>query len=128
MRATTPASEGTPLRPPSGGRRTRATISGVIGAPKGTPLSSLVSSGRFLEDAIDGAHDQRTFEGNRVSTGTPGNCPKGMSRPLEAAPSGSIGLRGRTFHTGPPAEATSAITRLLYANRSIGSIASTASA
>ena len=57
-----------------------------------------------------------------MSTATPGHRPKGMSRPLEAAPSGSpIGLRGRTFHTGPPAEATSATTRLLYANRSIGS-------
>ena len=26
---------------------------------------------------IDGAHDQRTFEGNRVSTGTPGDAPRG---------------------------------------------------
>jgi len=27
------------------------------------------------------ARNQRTFAGHRVSTGTPGNCPKGMSRP-----------------------------------------------
>jgi len=40
-------------------------------------------------DAIDGARDQRIVGGSRVSTGTPGNRPKGMSRPLEAAPSGS---------------------------------------
>jgi hypothetical protein len=46
--------------------------------------------GLRLVDAIDGAQDQRTFGGNRVSTGTPGNRPKGMSRPLEAAPSGSL--------------------------------------
>jgi hypothetical protein len=44
---------------------------------------------RRLVDAIGGAPDQRTLEENRVSTGTPGHCPKGMSRPLEAAPSGS---------------------------------------
>jgi hypothetical protein len=37
-----------------------------------------------------GAPDQRTVEGNRVSTGTPGNRPKGMSRPREPAPSGSL--------------------------------------
>ena len=39
---------------------------------------------------LDSTHDQRTLGSNRVSTGTPGIRPKGMSRPLEAAPSGSL--------------------------------------
>jgi hypothetical protein len=64
-------------------------------------------------DAIDGAHDQRTFEENRVSTGTPGHRPKGMSRPLEAAPSGSChvpygatNLTDAVLPDGPPTAAT----------------------
>jgi hypothetical protein len=45
--------------------------------------------GLRLVEAIDEAHNQRTVGGSRVSTGTLGHRPKGMSRPLEAAPSGS---------------------------------------
>jgi len=57
---------------------------------KGLQLSGVHQRrGLRLVGAIDGAPDQRAVGGNRVSTGTPGHRPKGMSRPLEAAPSGS---------------------------------------
>ena len=82
------------------------------------------TQGRRFGDAIDGAHDQRIFEGNRVSTGTPGHRPKGMSRPLLwRLP---VRAQQSDYAGGPPTRTRrprrrAPTTCLLYANRSVGS-------
>ena len=54
------------------------------------PMSSVacISAGTAPRGAIDGAHDQRTLAGNRVSTDTPAPPPEGDEPPSRGCPFG----------------------------------------